>query len=293
MSLLPNKKNRVKATGSLWPVTALMLILALILPVSGIAAEEFAEADSSGWSRKQKVAVLNTATAAVILGWGFMNWDYGERSPHMKNEGWFSQGTSEGGADKFGHLFTSFALTHGCAALYEQWGYERNKAGLYGSLSSLMVTSIMEFGDSFSSYGFSYEDQVMNIAGAATGYLLFLNPDLDRLLDLRWEYAPSFNHFEGDFVTDYEHSRYLLAVKAEGIDAITNKWLKALELHVGYYARGYGDFKPDLSDERRRNLYVGIGINMTRLVKPLMEFPLFDYLQLPYTYIPVRKTLDH
>ena len=155
-----------------------------------------------------------------------------------------------------------------------------------------MVTGLMELGDSFSNYGFSYEDMIANSLGAALGYYLYRYPDLRRKIDLRWEYKPDFNHLKSDFVTDYEHSKYLVAIKAAGFDSIKAEWLKPFELHIGYYTRNYKDYDPLLADKRERNFYVGIGINVTRLIRPLSRTLLFNYLQMPYTYVEMTKELD-
>ena len=134
---------------------------------------------------------------------------------------------------------------------------------------------------------------LMNLAGAGFSYLMARNPDLDRKLDLRAEYWPELNNnFEYDFFTDYEHLKFLLALKAEGFDSITNPWLKNLELQFGYYTRNYDLYYPGSPDLRERNIYVGLGLNVGKLLRPWVSIPIFDYLQLPYTYLPVEKALD-
>ncbi len=40
--------------------------------------------------------------------------------------------------------------------------------------------SYMEFGDSFSNYGFYHEDFLMNPFGCTAGYLLYANPNLSK-----------------------------------------------------------------------------------------------------------------
>jgi hypothetical protein len=66
-----------------------------------------------------------------------------------------------------------------------------------------------------------------------------------------------------DFTTDYENSKYLLALKLNGFDFARSGFLKHIELHVGYYTRGFSD--PDADKER--NVFVGIGFNLTDLFR--------------------------
>jgi len=240
-------------------------------------------------SRNQKAALLNVSAGAIIIGWGVLNWDYFTQSPQTKTEGWFGHGTDEGGADKAGHAFTAYAMSHGFSSIYRHWNYSPQDAALYGAWSAFGVTTLMELGDSFSDdYGFSYEDQLMNIGGATLGYLLDYYPSVANKIDIRWEYNPNLGNPKGDFVTDYEHSRYLLALKASGFERITNPWIKPLELQFGYYTRGYADYDSALPDQRKRAVYGGLGVNIGFLLEPLWKTRLFDYVQIPYTHVDVE-----
>lgn len=243
-------------------------------------------------SADKKVYLLNGALATTILAWGYANWDYGEKTAHTESEGWFEYDTEEGGADKLGHMYTGYVITHGSAALYRKWGYAREKASLLGAGTSLMVTGLMEVGDSFSNYGFSYEDMIANFLGSALGYYLYRYPEVQKKIDFRWEFKPDFDELKQDFVTDYEHSKYLLAIKAEGFDSIQSDWLKAFELHIGYYARNYEEYSPAGPDNRKRYLYAGIGLNVTRLIRGFSRTRVFDYLQVPYTYTEIRNEIE-
>jgi len=256
------------------------------------AAIDNAGADT-GLTRSQKAWLLNLGAAGTILTWGVLNWDYFSQPPKTKNEQWFGHGTKEGGADKFGHLWTAYAMTHGFAAAYRHFGYDEETAARYGTFSAFGVTGIMEVGDSFSEeHGFSYEDMIANTVGAGIGYLLLHNPEWQERLDLRWEYNPDFSDFETDVTTDYQHSKYLLAVKAEGFELLRETPLKYLELHFGYYARGYDSSRSNSFDPRERYLYAGLGINVGRLIRPLWDTKLFNYMQVPNTDLQVKHGLE-
>ena len=163
--------------------------------------------------------------------------------PAFPDEGWFDRETDEGGADKLGHFYTAYLFSHLFAGLYERWDFDKDQAIRWGALSSLGVTGLIEVGDAFSDYGFSYQDMVFNTLGAAAGYLLWSFPELSRKIDLRVEYNPFLSgDREFDVTTDYDRLSYLIAFKAEGFDFIENPYLKYLELHVGFRARNYAAY---------------------------------------------------
>lgn len=210
---------------------------------------------------RDRVRHTRAAGAAVIVGWGLLAWEYGDRPPHLESEGWFEAGTDEGGADKLGHLYTGYVLARTMAALYRSWGLATPMAAKEGALTSLLVTTVMEVGDGFSPYGSSGEDLVMNLAGAATGYALALHPAWRERVDLRVEYR--FHGLSGDLTTDYEHARYLVALKPAGWRALDVAPLRWLEVQAGYFSRGYDD--PRRADSR--TTFAGIGLNLPLLAR--------------------------
>ena len=269
--------------------TGLSILLVILLNASPSSALLF----DSELPKETKVRNLNLLAAGMTVAWGVVNWDYFQSSPQANSEGWFDHGTDEGGADKLGHLYSTYALSHLYASIYRKWDYPEESAMSLGAWSALGTMAIMEIGDSFSDYGFSYEDMIMNCVGAAAGYWLGSNPQWRQRVDLRLEYAPSLSNFETDIVTDYEHHKYLLALKAEGFDSLRDTLFGYLELHVGYYARGYDDYHPGQGyDDRSRTVYLGLGLNVGKLIENVWETKIFDYLQLPYTYLPLENDLD-
>jgi hypothetical protein len=124
------------------------------------------------------------------------------------------------------------------------------------------------------------------------GYIWGKYPTLKRKIDFRIEYTPDFDSDDLDLFTNYEDQRFLVAVKADGFDAIKNPYLKYLELHVGYFARGYEDFSPRGPDDRRRTVYLGLGFNVSKLLQNFVRTTVLDYFQLPYTSLRLEFRLD-
>ena len=238
--------------------------------------------------RIKKFWLTNLSGIGIVTAWGIKNWDYFETSPHGQSEGWFSSHTKEGGMDKIGHLFASYVTAHGISSLYEKWCFSKQDAALYGALSSLSIMGYMELGDAFSSYGFAYEDLMFNMAGCLWGYLTYKNPELRKKIDIRWEYG--FHPNGSDFITDYENSKYLAAIKFNGFDATRKRILKHLELHIGYYTRGFSDD----NHHKERNLYLGLGLNLTDMFRRFGCYKtarVLNYIQIPATYLHVKRDL--
>jgi len=240
--------------------------------------------------RRRKAWRTNLYALGGITAYGIAKWEYGQRKFNFASEGWFEEDTSEGGADKLGHFYTTYGLSHLFAWRYRAWGYTDAEANLYGTLSSLGFQTFMEFGDGFSSFGASSQDMMANLAGAGAGYLLGKKPELARKFSIRMEYVPDFSG-SFDVLTDYGNQKYLLAIKADGFNFVSNPLLKYLELQVGYYARGYEEFNPRFEDTRSRTLFFGIGINVSKILQRKYKTRVLDYVQLPYTAVRSKHKL--
>lgn len=276
-SMLNDTVNRLS------PILLLMTVLFFASGADGKCREPITPD-----AQTRRTLSVNVTGMGVITAWGIANWNYFTKPPRASSEGWFGHDTPEGGADKFGHLFTTYATAQGISSLFEYWCFSPADAASYGALSSLAILGYMEVGDAFTDYGFSFEDLVANAAGALAGYYRYRYPGLARKVDLRWEIGLEPEQF--DTTTDYDNSKYLVALKLNGFDTFHRGFFRHLELHAGYYARGYPD--PDEPDER--TLYVGIGLNLTDLFrrhgyKKTATF--LNYYQPPGIYLPTEKRL--
>ncbi|MBL7185438.1 MAG: DUF2279 domain-containing protein, partial [Phycisphaerae bacterium] len=270
--------------------------------VSGLGEEESSPEPPwwpmADWPREKKVVALNLAAVGTIAAVGSASWDYANSSFTTQNEGWFGHDTRYGGADKLGHAFGAYSLTAVYSSIYRHWGYSDDEAMLGGVLSSWSLMTLTEIGDGFSdSQGFSWEDEVMNTVGVGIAYLRHRYPSLKEMVDFRLEWFPSpaLRHGgQSDPFTDYSGQKYLLAFKPDGLLKTDNPLLKATEIHFGYYTRGYGEDGRYFSGESRYS-YLGVGLNVTYLLELLTGHRaggVFDYIQVPYTYLSSSSRLD-
>ena len=243
-------------------------------------------------TREQKMLLYNVGGLAVVAAYGLWKWDYGANSFEFTDEGWFGKNTEYGGADKLGHFWSSYALSHLNAYIYRQWGYTDREANLYGVLTNLGFQTFMEIVDGFSpSQKFCYQDMAMNVLGAGVAYVWGNYPSLARKIDFRIEYIPYFDSRDTEFSTKYDRQTFLIAVKADGFDFIKNPYLQYLEFHLGYNASGFKDYEPDGPDDRKRTILVGLGFNVNKLVQKIWDTRVFDYIQIPYTSINLEFDL--
>ena len=240
-----------------------------------------------------RVLYTNLAGTALVTVWGVAFWDYFNTSPNMRHEGWFQHDTKYGGADKFGHMYSTYLWSLGFSSLYTYWGMEKERSIIYGSLSAWSFQFLMELGDSFSeSQGFSYEDVVANTVGALFYYAREKYPELKNKIDFRLEYLPDF-HGGGDVFTMYNSMKYLFALKFSGFDSMQDTLLQYGEVQLGYYTRGYQH--NEYYTQKERNIYVGVGINISEVLASwgwVKTGKIFNYYQLPYTYVPFSYDFD-
>ncbi len=251
------------------------------------------------WTREEKFRYFNLGLAGTTALYGLLFWDYGSSSFRFGSEGWFDADTDYGGADKIGHAWTTYLLCNVFNAVYRYWGYEPEEAALRGALSGYGMVTLVEIGDGFSrAHGFSWEDQLANTVGAGLAYLLLRVPELDRVVDFRMEWipSPSLRHGDrSDFVTDYSGYKFLLAFKPGGLWEESPPALSFVEFHLGYFAHGFLRSDQKYFDEKTREVYVALGINVTHLLETTLGTSagrVFDFIQVPYTYIPAGKSWD-
>ena len=232
-------------------------------------------------------AIADTAfVSAGIAFWGFSQWNWGTKSFHFHDEGWFEEESKTGGSDKTGHFYITYLLSRVLSSCYQERGMSLEESSFWGSLSGLGVMTLLEIGDGTSPYGFSKEDFIADAVGSFLAYVVRINPKVEEFIDIRLEYWPS-NATEGrdDFTTDYSNMRHLAAFKLSGFDKLKDTSLSLIEFQVGYYSRGYRSYD---TVKESQHLYVGIGISLSNIadrsgINVLKN--IFEFYQPGHTYV--------
>jgi hypothetical protein len=208
--------------------------------------------------------------ATALLWYGSAHWWNNSMSNEFRtvNEGWFGQNTYTGGADKLGHMYSTYVGTRLLTRAFEWAGHDSQTAAWLAAATAWGSMLAIEVGDGFSAhYRFSKEDLIMNTLGSGLALLMEKNPELDAVLDYRLMYWPSGDARrvnQIDPVDDHSGQTYLLAIKASGIPKLRRiEPLRYFELALGYGTRGY---EPNLGGERSRHIYYGISLNVAEVL---------------------------
>ncbi len=217
-----------------------------------------------------RTRILAGGAATAVLWYGSAHWWNNSMSNNFRtvNEGWFGQNTYTGGADKLGHMYSTYVGTRLLTRAFEWAGHDPRTAAWLAAATSWGSMLAVEVGDGFSArYRFSKEDLIMNTLGSGLGLLLENNPELDAVLDFRLMYWPSGDARRAnqiDPIDDHSGQTYILALKASGIPSLRRiEPMRYLELALGYGTRGY---EPNLGEERSRHVYYGISLNVAELL---------------------------
>ena len=269
---------------------------------AAVSEDKLPRLDDQPPNLRQRNALIIGTGATLVAAYGMSNWWQAGFGGGFKatNEAWFGADTEFGGADKAGHLYMNYAGVRLLTPLFEYAGNLRDASVSLAAWSTFGIYTGVEIVDGFSKrWKFSAQDEIANAAGVLLGLALETHRELDSILDFRVDYRPSRpSHF--DPFGDYSGQKYLFVVKADGFAPLReSRFLRYLEVAVGYGTRGYHN-----GDERHRDTYVGLSLNLARLLADTAydgrmhstAFQrgtdiLFDLVQFP-TVVYARRSLD-
>lgn len=220
---------------------------------------------------KIKWELLAVTGTAVFLG--AKNWNWGSsNSFNMNSEGWFGMDTGSAGADKLGHMYSSYLINEIFTKNLMNRTNDKQQAAIYSTLFSSGIMLMVEVFDGYSvDHGFSYEDLIANGVGIGISYLKNTVPGLDEKIDLRIEYDPT-DEYRNHPVTDYSGHTYWAALKLGGFEDLQDTPFKYFELQVGYHAEGFKKHEEFYYPEKKAEVLVGIGLDLTEVFfKPLKK----------------------
>jgi len=255
---------------------------------------------------KTKIVTASAILGSPVVGY-FAWWRTSSRSNfEYANERWFQRDTYAGGADKASHIFVGYATTLALQGAYRSAGKTPAEArGL--ALGVMALTgALIEIGDGYSQYGFSWEDLTANAVGSllATGLDVW---GLKDTLGLRFGYVknliPDSCCRYGGYGDDYSKEIYSADVKLAGLlprIGVKSGPARFLLLSVTYGSKGY---RYSAEPVRERNVGVEIGLNLREVLlaagvppekwwgKALLA--LGTYVRFPYTSFGWHYDLNH
>lgn len=224
---------------------------------------------------------------AEALREGLSDWNWGSKSSfNVAHEGWLGAKTKSGGADKFGHMYSSYLINEIFTKRLMDQTNNKAAAAKKAALFSSSIMLWLEVADGFSKYGFSYQDVAFNTLGVGLSYLRNTVPELDKKFDLRMEYHPTHNSDRP--VIDYSGHTNIFALKLGGFNKFKKTPLKYFEVQLGYKARGFTTNDQKYFKEKTTEAFIGVGINLTETIfKPLKKHSdnvLIDYADTFFQY---------
>lgn len=214
------------------------------------------------------------AVAAITLH-GISMWQWFETGLKfgIGREHWFSGQSYSGGADKTGHMLSFYFQKRALNWMFIQLGNDLNASNNYSTLMAATLGILVEVGDGFSHYLFSYEDVIMNSLGIMTAYYADKYPWFDEFVGFKWEYWPSRDqrrYEKSDLhnpTSDYSGQKYWLSLRGAGIPTLNQGFGRYVSVDLGYYSRGFiPSSGPSKWDPPYRAVALALSLNLSEVV---------------------------
>ncbi len=214
----------------------------------------------------------------------------------FRDEGWFGRSTDSLGMDKVHHAFKTYVMTDVLQSIIARKTGNGRGAAYSGALFGLGMMTYGELFDGFTKgHGFSNQDMTVHLFGAGLSMARNAVPGLSDKLDFRMLADSAFRGQDLRLKDQLADRKYLLAWKLAGHKKLATSPWRFVEVHFGYYGRGFTDREKARGDPLKRTLYVGVGFNLQALFpkKPRSRVirwtrGALNYFQLPYTYVEVK-----
>lgn len=257
-----------------------------------------------------RTLLLTTAFLVSAGVHGYDSWwkDSRRFSFHADGEGGlaFGRSTYTGGADKASHFIGSYAASQELAKIYGLLGKPAAKSRLLGAGTAWLAGLIIEAGDGFSVFGYSWGDVLANTLGAAAGAEL-TRLEWDDLVGFRLGSVPYSKPPRAErgpgLGSDYSREVYSADLKLAGLFSRLRRRpgiARFLLLSLTYGTKGYRFHPPEV---RERNVGLDLGLNLPEILRALglrdeswWARPILEYLtyrRIAFTAIGLRYDLNH
>jgi hypothetical protein len=225
------------------------------------------------------------------------------------------------------HFYYGTVGEEALTAAYQKLGHPADQARLLAFLNTALAAVVVEVGDGFTSYGFSWEDATASTVGAAASAFVGAH-DLRDTIGFRFGFLPTSEPVSGSSVTPHARSEPTsdfgllqpLAIQSAQINPGYTYEIYTIDLKlVGflprvharpgfarffllsatYDTRGYTEAPPEL---RQRNIGIEIGLNLAEVGRCLglsehtwwgqsiIQF--LEHFRVPYTGWGIRYDLN-
>lgn len=216
----------------------------------------------------------------------------------FKDEGWFGKNTPDIGVDKLAHAYNTYLMAEFLHnRIHRRSGASEGDAVTAAVLAS-GLTIFNEISDGIEpGGGWSFQDVVMDLAGAGFSVLRNTVPGLKEKVAFKLEIMPNEDIYSYSGKPHFEQERFLFSIKGAGFEKLARTPLRFLDLQIGYYASDFRLEDRAAGIEPKRHLFVGLGLNLGELLFGESRsgfgkaaYSVLDYMQLPYTSIRYDTT---
>lgn len=254
-------------------------------------------------------SLVAAGAALTALTIGYLTW-WRDRTGRFAsaNEEWFGADTYAGGADKASHMTFSFNAEWGLESAYRAIGRPAGEALWLAFGTVAAIGLLLETGDGFSEYGFSWEDAASNTIGAGFSALVShfgLRDTIGMRVGRVKALIPDPCCRAGVNVgSDYSKEVYSLDLRLSGflprVGVKDPGPARLLLVSLTYGSKGYR-FSP--VDHQERNLGLDVGLNLPEILRAcgvrdgtwwgdtLLTF--FSVIRIPYTAFGFRYDFNH
>ncbi len=270
--------------------------------------EEQTQTEDAATSKRWISAAITAGVYTGVATWSYFAWYKGQPDLPFKfgGDGYFGRNTYAGGADKVGHAWSTYTLGRATSGILRYGGWNRNGASVVGNSLALLWFTSVELKDGFH-FTFSPGDQIGNVLGAGLGMVMDVFPVVDEMFDFRMQYLPSRQFRKNvagggglDVANDYTGQQAFVAFHLSSVPQLKDTWLRFVDVGVGFRTRNY---KPDVTQRPRQELYLGIALNSEQLSDALLAHrksklarktnrvlnSITEFMPIPYTTLPVVK----
>lgn len=257
-------------------------------------------ADSLHFSRVKTVVVSEVVlTATALIGLNELWYsDYPKSDFHFKNDNneWLQM-------DKVGHVYASYQFGRFSSEMLAWSGVSKKKQLLYGATYGFAFLTAVEVLDGYSEqWGFSWGD----VAANATGTALFVSQELlwkEQRIQPKFSFYTTFYAEERpellgsslgeQILKDYNGQTYWLSANIYSFigESLLPRWFNVA---VGYGAEGMITAEPTLGDERYRQWYLSLDVDLTKIetnshvLKTF--FSLFNTIKIPSPTVEISSS---